>query len=451
MELKELLKTLRQRWLLALTVLWVVVAAGYAAATLPEERFTAVATLLAQPDPDRVEFGQVQVVEFLMPSIETRVESDAMSEAVEASVPPAATARAFEIAFDNEPGTGIVEIHATSPDPRAAATLANGVAELLLDDRANPELLRLTLVDAARPPSEPSSPPKTTIFVGSFVLGVIAAVFVPIAINSVNRRLGGAEEVRARFGTSVLGELPVIRRRKNRNPEVASSLLAPGNLDPAITEAFHRLRTNFELALIDEDPRAVTVTSLYTGEGKSTVTAVLSWALASAGNPVTAVDADLRRPTLHQRLGEPFGKGLSNARPGKPLAVQPTGLPDLDFLPAGDPDRHPAEVITVNLPMVIDELEARNRLVIVDAPPVVGVAETNLIAAITRAVVLVVDARQFNEPALERAIYELQQSGAKLLGVVINRAKLSREQKKLYDYYNVAPRPARHAGSESAR
>jgi len=99
------------------------------------------------------------------------------------------------------------------------------------------------------------------------------------------------------------------------------------------------------------------------------------------------------------------------------------------------PERHPAEVITVALPKLLSELERPGRLVMVDAPPLEGVAETNLIAAMTRAVILVVDARRHNAQAVEHAMYRLHEAGTRVVGVVINRAKLSKAERQISEYY----------------
>lgn len=441
MELTHLVKIVTRRWALALAAFLVVLALGAAAAFLPAERYTGTSTLLVQPLQGTADFGQVQLVEFLIPSLTRQVESEPFRETVDRSLPPSAQSVDYTVTAGREPGTGILEISIESTQRAAVATIANRYAETLVENHAATETLAISVIAPAVDPSSPSAPAKTIILLGAGALGLLAAVFVPLAEHALRRRLGDAEEIRRRFGTSTLGELPRLPR-KSRGQTI--NQIVSNSSDPAVIEAFHRLRTNVELSLLGDEPPAVAVISLHTGEGKSIVAAALGTLLAGAGNRITLIDADLRRPTLHQYLGEPFGAGLAGASrsartPGGTAAMVPTSTRNLDFVPAGLPDRHPAEVITMALPPLLNDLQRARRMVLVDCPPLNGVAESNIIAAMTGAIVLVVDARRYDERALEEALYQLHEAKVRVLGVVINRVKLSRAQRQMSEYYSARP------------
>ena len=437
MELNQLLQILRRRWGVALFAFVVVLGIGVAAAYVPEEKFTATAALVAQPNGDAVDFGQVPLVEYLIPSLCQQVQSEEFRDGVEGGAPAELQGLEYDVSCSNEPGESILEVSVEGRDQQAVAPLADLYANRLVARSPVTDVVALSVIDPATEPSAPSAPAKTLILLAAVVLGLAAVVFVPLVANSLWKRLEGAEQIRTRFGTSVLGEVPKLRRRQRQKQVV--QVLNDTDI-PATTEAFHRLRTNVELALTGSEPRAIAVTSVHSGEGKSTVAATLAWALAAAGSKVTLIDADLRRPTIHELVGEPFGPGVA-AGPNMRLAdlVRPTREPNLRFVAAGTADRHPAEVVTVALPRMLDELERERRLVIVDSPPLRGVAETNLVAAIAGSAILVVDARRYDEQALEQAIYQLHEGGTRVLGVVINRARLSRAQRHMSHYYAARP------------
>jgi capsular exopolysaccharide synthesis family protein len=432
-ELSQLVDVIRRQWKVAAAALLVVLALGMAVAFVPPKRYTATATVLAQPNLEGVEFVQVQVVEFLLPSLGRQVESDRLRSFAATSLPPEAEGVSYDIKAETDPGTGVLDIKVSTVRRAAAAPIANELAAQLVERQPAARLLVVSVLDPASPPREPAPPTPTTILMATVVLGLITAIFAALAANALRRRVQGAEEVRRRFGTSVLGEIPRLRQLKTL--EGSPSSILHDNSNPAATEAFHRLRTNMELALLTEGAEAVTVTSVGPGDGKSTVAATLGWSLASAGHRVILVDADLRRPTLHAKLGEPFGPGLCAWVGESAPPPSSTALDELTFVPAGTPERHPAEVITVALPKLLSELERPGRLVMVDAPPLEGVAETNLIAAMTRAVILVVDARRHNAQAVEHAMYRLHEAGTRVVGVVINRAKLSKAERQISEYY----------------
>jgi capsular exopolysaccharide synthesis family protein len=436
MELKQLLAILRKRWRIAALTWLVIMFLGAAAAFLPAEHFTASTTLLAQPDPTKAEFGQIQIVEFVMPAVQRKVEGDETRKAVLPDLPRAVARAPFTVAFSNEAGTGVFEVTIDSTDQAAVAPIANAYSDYLVRRQPIPDLLEVSALDRADAPTAPASPPKKVLLVASFVLGLIAATVAALTANALRRTIGTADEMRRRFGVPVLGEIPPLNRRFK--DATAEDLLTQTD-DRAAQEAFHRIRSNIEIALLT-DPKAIAITSVAPAEGKSTVSAVLAWSLAMTGNRVVLVDSDLRRPSAHRRLGEPFGSGVAGYRPGEELPWQSTRLPKLRFVPAGIPKEHPSDTVTVALAPLIAGLNDQGSLVLLDAPPLTGAAETFLIAAVAGSAVLVVDGRRYDEAALEKAIHELQGSRVNVLGIVINQAKLSRRARRIYDDYGAPMR-----------
>jgi Mrp family chromosome partitioning ATPase len=181
--------------------------------------------------------------------------------------------------------------------------------------------------------------------------------------------------------------------------------------------------------------------SLGEAEGQSTIAAATALTTAGFGHDLVAVDTDMRHPELHARLGQQFGEGVAEvARRDVNRLMVPTGYQHLWLVAAGIPDRHPADVLSVNLSVVLEAARGRNRRVVIDCPPLHGLAETMIVLAAARNALLVVDARKAKVPELEAAVAQLRGAGVNLLGIVVNRAAAVRRRGSYAAYR--APTPS---------
>lgn len=429
MQLNDLIQALRRHRFPAAGAFVLCLAVSLAAAFVPAPRYRATTTMLVQPDPERAQFGTVQAVEFVMPALVAAAESRSLEATLRAELPSALGAVDADIGAEAEPGTGILHVHAVSTRQDAVAPFADAAAADLAQRQPANGLFVLDVLDPARPPDAPFSPARLAILLSGTVLGLFAAVATALAMATIRGRLDTAEEIRRRFGATVLGEIPVLPRRLGVASRPAE--LFDGGQHPRAVEAYQRLRANVEFALFSDQASAaaITVTSCSVGEGKSTVTANLGWAMASSGYHVLMIDGDLRRPVLHDYLDVVFDPGVSDTATTTDLGslVRASPHPSLGVIPAGTPDRHPSEVLGLALPRLLEFHQGPNQVVLVDTPPVNSVAETVIAAAMTRHVILVVDARRRDLADLERAVQQLRGAGANLLGVVINRAARRRD------------------------
>lgn len=435
MELSELLRALRRHWLVAFLAFALCVLVGGAAAYGPANTYSATTTVEVQPTPggssDPGAF--VGIVQALMPQLAVVADSTSVERAARRTLSSDVADAPATISAKGDPGTAILSITVESSQQGVTAALANAVAGVVKSREADSPVVTMTVLDQATPPGAPANS-RLPLVVGGVVLGLIAAVFAAVVAASLRRRLDRAEEIRQRFGTSVIGEIPRLRRSIT-----SPQRLFDGDEHPDAVEAFYRLQTNIMVALLPQHSRAVLLTSCRASEGKTTVTSCLAWVLASSDNPVVAMDADLRRPALHQALDRPFGPGVSDCMAGDVRRfLQPTALPTLQFLPAGTPSRHPAEILSVALPRILDAVSTPMNLTLVDAPPIAGAAETVLMSAMTRSVVLVVDVRRNQPEDIERVLVQLRDAGADVLGVVLNRVRFSRARRTAERYYHVA-------------
>ena len=436
MELRDVRLALRRYWVLALVVFLLCLAFGAAAAFLPTKTYRAQASITSLVDPASRSTGNpAALIDYEMDNITLRAESRAFLAEVgnelndtdrdSAEAPRRITTR-------RDAGSPILVIQVESPDRQATAVWANAVGNKLIDDLPDESQLILRLDGPAFTPSDAVAPQPTPIMVGAGVLGLFLALLAAVGAARVRQALDVAEEVRTRFGAPVLGQIPPVRRL-GRGNETVAALLEDG--PPELIEAFQSLRTNLDLLLLDHRPSAIAIASWSAGEGKSTVAAGLGLSLAAVGRDVVLIDADLRRPTQHDRLGEPFGEGLSDlGSMDVEQVLRRTRYEHLWFLPAGVPERHPADVVTTTLPRAHRALAAEGRLLLIDAPPLHGVAETPFVLSVAHHVILVVDAASVKLVELEQAVERLRTSGLVLLGVVINRVRTQR-QGAAYDSY----------------
>jgi capsular exopolysaccharide synthesis family protein len=196
------------------------------------------------------------------------------------------------------------------------------------------------------------------------------------------------------------------------------------------------LRTNLMFSSAETTGRAFLVSSASASEGKTTTVANLSAALAQNGARVLAVDADLRRPTLHQHFGLGKTPGLSDLVVGNSEigeALQSTRVRGLQVLPCGYIPPNPAELLgSQSMKDLVAILRKRFDWVLFDAPPVLAMADALVLCVLLDGVAMVVSAERTTRPSVQRAIDQVVGVGGRITGVVLNRVDLERNSY----YYN---------------
>jgi capsular exopolysaccharide synthesis family protein len=190
-------------------------------------------------------------------------------------------------------------------------------------------------------------------------------------------------------------------------------------------EQYRKLAATLHHAQIERDIKVVMLTSAIAGEGKTLTATNLALTLSeSYRRRVLLVDADLRRPALHQVFQVPGDSGLSDGlRAGERTLSLFEITPQLTLLPAGQPDPDPMGVLTSEkMRRIIEEASARFDWVIVDAPPVGLLTDANLLGKMVDAVLIVVQAGKTAYPFVQKAVEAVGRD--RVLGVVLNRVNL---------------------------
>jgi capsular exopolysaccharide synthesis family protein len=278
----------------------------------------------------------------------------------------------------------------TSPSAIAAAgdlrtQLAEAEAEL-----ANSSGDLREVAPAAAPGSPYTPHPLRNLAIG-LLAGLLLGAGLAFVRERLDRRLRSLEQVEQAYGLPMLGVVPFVRAAsRGRRP----AALANFDSTSALADSFRNIRTNLQLVTLDEPDRArvIVVSSAVPGEGKSAVAANLAAALASSGQNVLAVSADLRSPTLHEYFGRRHDDGLIQVLAGeRRLAdaarfvsmngASPTSLTTLALLGSAERVFDPAVLFQSKaMQNLLDEARSQYAFIIIDAPPLLAAADATVLA-----------------------------------------------------------------------
>jgi non-specific protein-tyrosine kinase len=211
--------------------------------------------------------------------------------------------------------------------------------------------------------------------------------------------------------------------------EKVSKLIALSEPRSPVSEAYRTLRTNLDFASLDRALKTLVVTSAGVGEGKSTTLANLAVVSAQAGRSVILVDADLRRPKLHQVFGLGNEAGLTTAMMDQAALASPplqeTGVEGLRLLTSGPLPPNPAELMgSRRMVEVIATLAGEADQVLFDTPPVLAVTDAAVLATKADGVMLVISAGKTRREYARAAVQRLEQINARLVGTVLTNVQM---------------------------
>ncbi len=192
-------------------------------------------------------------------------------------------------------------------------------------------------------------------------------------------------------------------------------------------EAYRTLRTNLTFAALDKPIETMIVTSAAPGEGKSTVLANLAVTMAQGERRTVLVDADLRRPGLHEIFGVANDRGLTTMIVEETALDDPplmdVGVDNLWLVPSGPLPPNPADILgSRKMEQVIAALKARADVILFDAPPVIAVTDAAVLGTKVDGVLLVVCAGRTRREHAQRARELLERVHVRILGAVLNNA-----------------------------
>ncbi|MEB7065253.1 polysaccharide biosynthesis tyrosine autokinase [Mammaliicoccus sciuri] len=205
-----------------------------------------------------------------------------------------------------------------------------------------------------------------------------------------------------------------------------------------ISEKFRGIRTNILFSTADNDVQTIVFTSEKPAAGKSTVSANVAITYAQAGYKTLLIDGDMRKPTQHYIFNTDNMDGFSNLIINKTdynKAIHKTDIVNLDLLTSGPIPPNPSELIGSEKSLeVFDYLRSEYDFIIIDTPPVNTVTDAQLFSEIAKYVVYVVDVQKNDRNAIKKGKELIEKAGAKILGVVLNKAPEDKSSSYYYYY-----------------
>lgn len=231
------------------------------------------------------------------------------------------------------------------------------------------------------------------------------------------------------------------KNKKNKNEQTQGFMtqrrqILNKNSNFIIQEAYKSLRTNIRFYVNGNECKKLCITSGAAGEGKSITLLNLAISIGESGKKVLLIDADLRRPALARLLVEKATPGLSNVLADQvdvKAAIRKEMYPNLDVLLSGEIPPNPSELIgSERMQNMIETLSCEYDYILVDTPPVGVVSDTCLVANFLDGVIMLVWQGRSRRDSVKKAVNNLQLTGAKILGYVLNGVPVER---KSYNYY----------------
>ena len=302
------------------------------------------------------------------------------------------------------------------------------------------------VIDPATPPTLPYSPDIPLNMALGFGLGTLgSAGLILLSTRSTKVKAPGEMELYVReLGVvpTAQGESAIVARDWSIAPQGGTELNSF-----LLRESFRGVLTSILLGTRPDagrngrsHSRILAVTSVAMMEGKTTIVSNLGLASAQMKRDVLLVDADLRRPRLHQRFKLENRTGLTdllqNPRGSWESMIQPTAIPHLWVLTAGPTDAASAGLLySSDLDEVLQRMTSRFELIFIDTPPLSMYPDARILGQVTDGVVMVVRANRNNREDVRGAYHQLVQDRIHVLGTILNDWKVDRGQAKAYNNY----------------
>lgn len=291
----------------------------------------------------------------------------------------------------------------------------------------------LSLISAAEPAAAPYSPNWTRTLLIALVTGFGLSLIGVLIKEKLDDKLKSPGDIERKLGLTVLGVVPAVRKAKT----VLSQATNPRS---TIGEAVAAIRSNIDAITKAPTGCVLHVTSTRSDEGKSTIVYALGKSFADAGKRTIIVDADMRLPTFRSDLDGEEDIGLADILSGQdntPGLIRPTQAEGLYLLSCGArPDNPAALLASPRFKQVLARLSSQFDRVIVDSPPVLGLADAPTIGGSCHATLYIVEFDSIRRGHVRAAMNRLIAGGAKPLGIIISKYQAKQGEFIDADYYS---------------
>jgi capsular exopolysaccharide synthesis family protein len=291
----------------------------------------------------------------------------------------------------------------------------------------------LSVLEQANLPRRPVGPNKMMSIALAGAVALALSVGAAYLLEYIDDTLKTPDDIRRILDLPTIGFISQIDKGKYHGDYVAKHPRS------SIAESFRALRTDLEFAGVDQPIKTILMTSPGVAAGKTSTAINLAVVMAQGGKKVYLLDADLRKPTVHRSLGLPNRQGLSDVfRRDKDVRdlAQFWQEGNIHIVTSGPLPPNPAELLASHkMDQVLKTLEDEADVVIIDGPPFL-VTDATILSAKSQGVLLVIRYGNTRKNDAISSVKQLQRSGARILGVILNQIpRKSEEYTGLYRYY----------------
>jgi capsular exopolysaccharide synthesis family protein len=293
-----------------------------------------------------------------------------------------------------------------------------------------------TIMSAASVPVGPSHPKVTLVTMIGFAVSLVMGVLLVFTVERWDTGYGfrSADEIQSALGVRALALVPDLSRRETNGASAEDYIVQKPN--SAYAEALQRIRTSLFLADGERPPKTILITSSVPLEGKSAIASSLARQSARSGLKVILIDADLRRPRLHEVIGLANQNGLSEVLTGRvspEAAIKHDEKSGLDFLPAGVGVVSPPDLFrSSTMRILLEEMGSYYDLVIIDSPPVGAVSDSLTLSGIVDKSLYVIRWEQTPRNVVLAGMRQMFEAGADIAGVVLSRVDVKKHARYGY-------------------
>jgi capsular exopolysaccharide synthesis family protein len=275
----------------------------------------------------------------------------------------------------------------------------------------------VSIVDRADPPGGPYKPNVLLNLLLGLGLGLIAGLAAAIALEYIYDTIKTRDDVRHKLGLACLGAIP----KTSGQESFIEELKDPRSI---VSEAYSAVVASLRFSTEDGLPKTLVVTSTRSGEGKSSTALAVAQNFARRGASVLLIDSDLRKPAFKAASDK---VGLTRLLTGDDEAARshivPTQFSDLWLMPSGPLPPNPADLLsTGRFHEILREVTEHFDIVIIDAPPLIGLADSLLLASVAGQVMFVVESGKTRTKAAIEALRMLGGTGAHILGATLTKS-----------------------------
>ena len=288
----------------------------------------------------------------------------------------------------------------------------------------------VSIVDRASVPGGPFKPNLLYNLIAGLGLGLLAGVGAALGLEFLHDTIKTREDVRTKLNLACLGVVPKLKGKNNVVEDLKDA-------SSSVSESYSAVLAALRFSTDRGAPKIMLVTSTVASEGKSSSAFALAQNCSRRGEKVLLIDADLRRPAFRgasNRQG--LTKLLTNDEPIRGHILD-TQFENLWLLPCGPTPPNPADLLsTGRFKEIVAEASDHFERIIIDGPPVLGLADASLLAAVTGNVMVVVESGRTRTRSAREAIERLQVSGAHIVGVTLTKSteEASQYGYRLYQY-----------------